>query len=227
MSNFFGDIGGTASKDNLWGLKDISISNAGTAYYLGARYKLKQNQSIKLSLVYGRVRGNDVGSRNEDRNFSFKSSIFEPTVQYEYYLVSDEARYQSTSHLYNRNGMINNFSHIGVYVFAGIGGAFYFPRVFYHGRAPLPGVETVSGYSKMTVAIPFGLGVKKSIDKYWSVGIEFGRRIVFSDYLDGLSTTYSKHNDTYYFGILNLIYKLETDRKNVPYIFRRYNYLGG
>ncbi len=227
ISNFFGDIGGTAAKDNLWGLKDIGISNAGTAFYVGARYKIAQNQAFKLSLIYDRSRGKDIGSKNEDRNFSFTTSIFEPSVQYEYYLVCDEPRYLSASHLYNRRGMINNYSRIGVYAFLGVGGVFYFPKVFYHGRPPEPGVESVSGYSKMTLGIPFGLGIKKAIDKYFSIGFEFGRRIVFSDYLDGISTTYSKHNDTYYFGIFNLIYKLETDRKNVPYIFRKYKYLGG
>jgi hypothetical protein len=226
FSNFFGDIGGAATQANLWGLKDINITNTSTSYYLGARYKLKQNQALKLSLIYGRFRSNDVGSKNEVRNYSFRGSIFEPSLQYEFYFICDEPRYLSASHLYNRRGMINNFSRIGFYGFLGLGGAFYFPKLNDHGTPQLS-VETVSGYSKMTVVVPFGLGVKKAIDKYWSIGFEFGRRIVFSDYLDGISTSYSKHNDTYYFGIFNFIYKLETDRKNVPYIFRKYKYLGG
>jgi len=227
VSNFFGDIGGSADKNNLWGLKDIGISNAGTAFYLGARYKLKQNMALKFNLFYARVGGNDKGSKNAEREFSFKTSIFEPSLQYEYYLLCDELRYLSPSHLYNRKGMINNYAQIGVYVFAGVGGILYYPKIFYGGRPPDPAYEYVSGYSKFTLGIPFGIGIKKSIEQYWSIGFEFGRRIVFSDYLDGISTSYSKHKDLYYFGVLHLIYKLETDRKGVPYLFRKYKYLGG
>jgi hypothetical protein len=227
MSNFFGDIGGSADKNNLWGLKDIGVSNAGTAFFVGARYKLKQNMALKLNIFYARVGGNDKNSRNAERGFSFKTSIIEPSLQYEYYIKCDELRYLSPTHLYNRRGMINNYAQIGIYLFAGVGGVLYYPKVFYSVRPANPAYETVSGYSKFTVGVPFGIGIKKAMDKYWSIGFEFGRRIVFSDYLDGLSTSFSKHYDLYYFGVFHLIYKLETDRKGVPYIFRRYKYLGG
>jgi len=227
-THFFGDIGGTADKNNWWGLKDISIANTGPSFYLGARYKLKQDMTLKLNLIYGKAKGKDLNTRNDERNFSFKTSIFEPSLQYEYYLVFDERRYGTPANFYNRRGMINNYSHFGVYVFAGLGAVIYSPKFSYTGSIPDPSDHWIRNSTGFTAVIPFGLGIKMAIDKYWSAGFEFGRRIVlFSDYLDGLSTAYSHHNDMYYFGIFNLIYKLKTDRHGVPYIFRRYKYLGG
>ena len=111
------------------------------------------------------------------------------------------------------------------YAFLGVGGVFFSPKFSYSGNPPAP-YEYVSNYSKMSAVIPVGLGVKYVIDRYWSVGFEFGRRFAFTDYLDGLSTAYSSHNDTYYFGVLHAIYKLETDRYGVPLIFKRHRYPG-
>jgi hypothetical protein len=225
-THFFGDMGGTADKHNLWGLGNI-FSNTGPSYFLGARYKLRQDLALKLNLIYGKGKGRDLNTRNEIRDFSFTTSFFEPSVQCEYYLVYDERRYYTPANLYNRRGMLNNYSHFGVYVFAGIGTTFFNPKFSYHSIPPNPAYHYVKSSPGFTAAIPFGIGIKTAIDKYWSVGFEFGRRFVFSDYLDGLSTAFSHHNDIYYFGIFNLIYKLKTDRTGVPYIFRRYRYLGG
>jgi hypothetical protein len=54
------------------------------------------------------------------------------------------------------------------------------------------------------------------------LGFEFGRRIVFSDYIDGISTKWSKANDAYYFGLFQVTYKLNTNRKGIPeFLVRR------
>jgi hypothetical protein len=46
-------------------------------------------------------------------------------------------------------------------------------------------------YSLFNAAIPFGLGVKVNINKTFSVGLEWGMRYTFTDYLDDVSTTYA------------------------------------
>ena len=46
-------------------------------------------------------------------------------------------------------------------------------------------------YSLTTASIPFGLGVKCNISKTFSVGLEWGMRYTFTDYLDDVSGTYA------------------------------------
>ncbi len=219
-TNVFGDIGGTADKNNLFGLKDIRLKETGLSVYVGGRYKLKANQAIKVNLIYGFTKGSDVGSRNEVRLFSYKTTLFEPSCQYEYYFLSEDRNYRPST-LYNRRGMINNFSLLSIYGFGGLGGVIYNPKVTFGGRLPDSRVETIDGFSKFSMVIPIGLGIKMAYDKYWSFGFEFGRRFSFTDYLDGMSTSYSNAKDTYYFGVVHVIYKIETDRYGKPMLFRR------
>lgn len=225
-TNVFGDIGGTMDKNNLWGIKDIRINETGPSFYGGVRYKIFDNQAFKFNLIYGIAKGNDIKSRNEaDRGFSFSTTIFEPSVQYEYYFIAEDLR-NKPSTLYNRRRMLNNYSKMGLYIFGGVGGVLFNPKLSWRPeRPPKPDIETVSGYSKFTLVLPFGVGFKYGIDQFWSLGFEFGRRIALTDYLDGFSSKFSKSNDTYYFGMFHAVYKLETDRYGVPIFLRRWRIL--
>lgn len=220
-TNIYGDIGGTAQADNLYGLRDIKISETRYALYAGARYRLQKDIAVKFNLIFGRGVGNDAYSKNsETRGYSFKTSLLEPSFQLEYSFLSDQRRL-AVSKLYNRKGMVNNFSLLSAYGFAGVGGLLYFPKLNLNGNSPMPGTNYLSGYSNFSIVIPVGLGIKYVIDKSWAISFEFGRRFVFSDYLDGISTKYSKANDTYYFGLFQAVYKLKTNRQGVPVIFTK------
>ena len=222
-TNVFGDIGGTMDKNNLWGIKDIRINETGLSLYGGFRYKLADAQSIKYNLIFGTAKGSDINARNgEDRGFKYSTFIIEASAQYEYYLIVEDRR-NKPSNLFNRSRMINDYTKMGLYVFGGLGGIFFDPKITYTGRTP-DASETVSGYSKFGVVFPFGVGVKYSIDKFWSMGFEFGRRFTLTDYLDGMSSSYSKHNDTYYFGMFHAIYKFKTDRKGLPEFIHKFGF---
>jgi hypothetical protein len=86
--NYFGDIGGAATSDNWFGIKDLSIKHTRPSLYLGARYKIRENMGLKLNLMYGFIAGDDEGSKNNDRGYAFTSSLFEPSLQFEYSLIS-------------------------------------------------------------------------------------------------------------------------------------------
>jgi hypothetical protein len=227
-TNVFGDIGGTMDKNNLWGIKDIRINETGLSLYGGARYKIAIDQSIKFNLIYGMAKGSDANSKNgEGRGFSYSTTIFEPSVQYEYYFISEDRR-NRPSNLYNRTGMLNNYTKMGLYVFGGVGGVLFNPKLSYSIRQPsteYPYYETTSGYGKFAIVLPIGIGFKYGIDRFWSLGFEFGRRIALTDYLDGFSSKFSKSNDTYYFGMFHAIYKLETDRKGRPVFLKKLGWI--
>lgn len=216
--NYFGDVGGAATSDNWFGLKDLSIKHTRPSLYLGARYKIRENMSLKLNLMYGYIAGDDEGSKNNDRGFSFTSSLFEPSLQYEYSLISEEKRYRSAA-LFNKRGMVNNYSQINLYLYAGIGGVFFNPKV--NGtmvNAPAYDPD----HSKAGIVMPVGLGLKYVINQYWSLGGEFGIRLTTTDYLDAYShPVFSKANDLYYFGFINGIYRIRTSRSGAPIIFGR------
>jgi len=51
-------------------------------------------------------------------------------------------------------------------------------------------IPTRKKYSRIQPAIPYGIGFKYGLDRKWSVGLEFGVRKTFTDYIDDVSTTY-------------------------------------
>ncbi|MFW6328308.1 MAG: hypothetical protein ACOC2F_08365, partial [Bacteroidota bacterium] len=105
----YGDIGGTADESNLFGLKDIRITDVRPSFRLGIRYKLEEDMSLKMNFIYGRGYSTDDESRNTHRNFGFTTDIVEYSVQYEYYILKEDRRLKSAA-VFNRRGMINNYA---------------------------------------------------------------------------------------------------------------------
>jgi len=123
-ANYFGDIGGSPTESNWFGIKDIQLFQTRPSFYIGARYKFRHNLAVKANFTFGFLSGTDKGTYHQtgpnDRNWAFTSKIIEPSAQVEYSILSEEYRYRSTA-LFNRKGMLNNYSKINVYLFGGIG----------------------------------------------------------------------------------------------------------
>jgi hypothetical protein len=214
-AHYFGDIGGAQTEDNLFGIKDIEIKGTRPSIYLGARYKITPNIAVKANFIYGFLAGSDEGSLNNDRNYAFSTGIFEPSVQAEYSIISEEQKYRSSA-MYNRRGMMNNYSKFNVYGFAGIGGLFLSvkPNEEMEGS-----VNYDPSHPTIGLAFPMGIGAKFVLSGSWSVGGELGGRFTTSDYLDGYTTQWSKHNDVYYFFTIQAIYRIKTSRRGFPILF--------
>lgn len=116
--------------------------------------------------------------------------------------------------------MINNYSKIYVYLFGGIGGVIGNPKL----KDGAGTIITPNNFSKFGIAFPVGAGLKYTIDSKWSLGLEFGRRFTTTDYIDGYTSKYSKHNDLYDFGMLSAIYKIQTDRRGLPILGKARKY---
>ncbi len=215
--NYFGDIGGSADKENWFGIKDISIKSTRPTFYLGARYKIRPNIAVKMDLAYGFIAGDDEGSKNNDRGFKFYSHLFEPSFQAEYSIISEEQRKRSSA-MFNKRGMMNNYSQINLYLYAGIGGTFFNPKV---NEAMELSPNYDPDHSRVGIVFPAGVGFKYVINDKWSLGAEFGVRWTTTDYLDGYTSPYSKANDLYYFGHVHGIYRIRTSRNGAPVLFSR------
>lgn len=210
-TQIFGDIGGTADSENLYGLKDIKFDETKLAFNVHLRYKLDPVYSIKTSLFLGFGSGSDEDSRN-DRGRSYKTTLIEFSTQGEYYFIGEEKKYRSAA-MFNKRGMINNYRGLAAYGFVGVGLIYYSPKF----SGPLKPADVVTGYSKVSGAFPFGVGAKYIINDRVLLNAELGYRYALTDFLDGHTQKFnSKHNDVYYFLMFNVSYRLNTTRRGLP-----------
>lgn len=196
-ANFLGELGG-ANQIGTNFVKDLEFSATRPSFALGMRYKYARRLAVKGGFYYQLLSGSDNLTKEpfrHNRNLSFRSNIFELSVQTEFYFTKEQS-----GHLYkikNAKGM-KSYDWQS-YLFVGIGGFYYNPQAKYKGDwvslqplgtegQGLPG--GAKKYSRVSACIPYGLGIKYGLDKDWSVGLEIGIRKTFTDYIDDVSTIY-------------------------------------
>lgn len=150
------------------------------------RYNINPRWAFKANIIFANVRASDYSTNNKyERNLSFKSPITEIAAEIELNFFN----------LYNTSRS-NRFS---PYIFAGIGVFSFNPQTDLYGRTyflqhlgtegqGLEGEEDF--YSLTNVAIPFGIGIKVNIGRHVSIGLEWGMRYTFTDYLDDVGGVY-------------------------------------
>ncbi|MGC8802720.1 MAG: hypothetical protein ACP5PS_02960 [Bacteroidales bacterium] len=222
FANYFGDIGGTSpTKNNLFGLRDINLLTTRPALMAGARYKTTEVNAIKLNLILLMVGGTDKGGDNYYRRYRFNTYGLEHTLQYEHAILKEERR-RSSFAIYNRRGLLSTYSNKGVYAFGGLGGVAYYSSIKRDPSDYVPRIDIVKKGFHYSPAILGGIMVKLIYDNRYAFSAEIGMRYLFSDYLDGLSTSVSRANDIYYYTNFSIIYRIKTSRKGYPILFRRY-----
>ena len=218
-ASYYGDVG-ASSANPLLGIKTVMLGSTRPILTLGARYKITGNTAVKLNLSGGWLNGKDGGDLGEYRDYSLNMTIFEPSVQFEYYLMG-EGRSFSSAALFNRRGMLNNYSKVYLYAFGGVGGTFFWPK---EKTSTIIQHREFQEFKKFALVLPIGLGLKYSISPALSVGFEYGPRFTFTDKIDGMYHEYSQYNDRYDFATFSAMYKVRTDRRGRPmfrYGFRR------
>ena len=148
--------------------------------------------SGRLSFNYGRVTGDDNSfDRNAGRRLSFRSDIFEVSMIGELNLFT----------LGNKSGGGTLFV---PFVYGGIGLFRFNPQTqdndVWVDLQPIgteaqgiPGYD--DPYQLIQYNIPMGLGFKLILNDTWTVGMEFGGRKLFTDYLDDVSDTIINYQD--------------------------------
>jgi hypothetical protein len=181
-TNFLGELGG-ANQIGTNYFKDLEWSQTRFAFTTGLRYKLSNYFAFKTNLTYGRVSGDDKLTTEEFRsyrNLSFFSDIFEWNINFE-----GAFQQEQVGHRYRLRKVRGQRG--------------YDPRTEFNGKIirlqPL-GTEgqglipTRNKYSLWQMCIPIGVGFKYSMNRSWGLGVEFGIRKTFTDYIDDVSTTY-------------------------------------
>jgi len=165
--------------------RTISLSQAKLMASVGARYDLSEHITARSYLTLTSLRADDKkGTASmQQRNLNFKTKIFdwELTAQYSLFNLND--RWWTP------------------YIFAGLGIYRYKPytkdtsgnKTFLkplstEGEGFVAGVKN---YKLTQFSIPFGFGAEYSLNEDMRLGIEFGYRKIFTDYLDDVSNVYA------------------------------------
>ena len=197
VSNFLGELGG-ANQIGTNYLKDLELNQTKFAASAGFRYKLSEYFALKANLTYGQVSGEDALTKEFFRNYrnlSFKSIILEANLNFEASFMREQF-----GHRYRLRGIRGKRGYeMYIYGFAGIGVFHFDPKAFYQGKwhrlQPLGTegqgiVPSRKKYSLIQMCIPLGFGFKYTFDRRWGVGLEYGMRKTFTDYIDDVSRTY-------------------------------------
>ncbi len=214
VANYFGDVGGSMDDNNWLGLKDLEINNSKPAYSLRMLYWYRENIATKLNFTYGKLQGSDANSKLENRNMNFQTSIFETSFQVNYRFFKSDRVYRSGT-IFNRRGMLNNFSTFQSYAFTSLGAVFFNTEgIPDHILAQRP--DDVNLDKRMALIAPVGIGMVYVLNANWQIGLEFGGRFTLTDYLDGFKTQWSKANDVYSLTLLQVTYRIKTKRNGFP-----------
>ena len=200
-TQFLGDVGGRNQIGSDW-FFDLDAPSTRYMINAGLRYKISPYISVKGGLSVGEVYGNDEYTKEpyrNNRNIHFRSPVVELSGQIEASWMREQigSRYK----IRRVRGRGRRGSRVYVYGFAGVGLLYMNPmaksridgkwrslRQFNtEGQTIIP---TRERYSNFQFVIPFGIGMKYKVDKRSSIGIEYGLRKTFTDYMDDVSLTY-------------------------------------
>jgi hypothetical protein len=183
-SNYLGDIGGKEKtrRDFVSDMKLAETRWDGGAF---VRYKWQPKLSLKLSMEYVRIQGDDKLSSNPGRmyrNFNFKNDMIDMGLTGEYFFYEDPD-------LGNTYRYRNSFR---AYVFGGVGGVYTNPKTIYKGEYVKLRDYYIEGYhyKPFVLTIPMGMGFYFTFDKKHRIGFEMNYRKTFTDYLDDISGNY-------------------------------------
>lgn len=147
------------------------------------RYTTNYRYAFKIGFNYGTVSADDAKSSEADqleRNLNFRSRIYELHSVAEFNFV--EYRIGNSRHRFT------------MYIFAGLGAYYFNPQSDIGGGYQSLRAYRTEGQSKnyrrLQLNIPFGLGFKWNIGDKCGIGIEWGPRRTFTDFLDDVSGVY-------------------------------------
>lgn len=201
-SNFLGELGG-ADQIGTHFFKDFEFSQTRLAIQLGYRYKLTKFLALNTHLTYGEVAGNDNLTKEFYRNYrnlSFESTIYEFNTNAEFAIIKDQAghRYRLRGVRGQRGFEMMSYLFVGVGVFhfnpkasrfEGVGDLLALHPLGTEGQQSTA-IETRKPYKRTQFCIPVGIGFKYTVSRRWGIGIEYGIRKTFTDYIDDASKTY-------------------------------------
>jgi hypothetical protein len=175
------EFGLQAGACNYWGDLSPKVIAKETHFTSGLfmRVNLNNTWAIKGEFNRYQVSGTDQNFEfNKNRNLSFSSPINEGAIIFEYN--------------YSKYGPFILDKKFTSYFYAGLGGFTFNPQATLKGKVyDLRDFQTEGqAYSRFSMAVPFGMGIKWMLSNRFALEGQFGFRKTFTDYLDDVSTVY-------------------------------------
>ena len=207
----FGLIGGFSHYNGDLVKTTIETRAMKPSFGLITRYTPSQRVTFRLSAQYGQIEGRDdwYEDRGKTRNLSFQSDLWDFTGALEFNFVSLDNRQKSGIVPYAYTGIsVFKFNPKAKFNYDPNGEmARYLTPAVYAELAdrdgelvelqPLgtEGQETTEfndrkRYALTQIAIPIGAGLKFKLNHKWGLGLDYGMRITFTDYMDDVSDSY-------------------------------------
>ena len=193
LTQFQGDLGGRNQIGKDYSLADIDMRATSIGGLIGFRYRFHRFWSTSFACNVGLLKGDDAYTdeviRNS-RNLHFRSIIVDASARLEFIVLATNKQ--------KRNKVKKR-----LYVFSGIGIAYFNPKAKYldswvalrplstEGQGMPGGVEKTKPVS---ATIPLGIGFTVGIGKKWKIGFEGSYIKTFTDYIDDVSTNYYDPN---------------------------------
>jgi len=192
----FGVGGFKYTGDLARGISIKSIKPAGTAFF---RTNMSNAVSFRVAATAGKLGASDSKTTIDpfaaERNAQFDIFIFEASTVFEYHFL----KWRSESTMIRWTPYF--FGGLAIFGMSGMD-------------------DKPAEYSNIQPSIPFGFGFKYILNPKWYVGIEYGARKTFFDYLDNISGgegvikdyEYANPNDTdlYHYVGISLTYSFYT-----------------
>jgi hypothetical protein len=186
--------GSTYSGDLTPGLVDMKQINPAGGVII--RANINKYITIKGNVYDGTISGDDrdaTSQKDKLRNLNFKSNILDIGTNLEINLTGFKPN--------DRHFSTSPYLFIGLSVFKFDPQAYDSASNKWVRLQPLgtEGEETPryndrKKYGLTQVSIPFGVGLKHNFSSRWNIGLEFGWRKTFTDYLDDVSNTYVEYD---------------------------------
>ncbi|MDL2262005.1 outer membrane beta-barrel protein [Bacteroidales bacterium OttesenSCG-928-I21] len=203
-TNLMGDLGGSDIVGSKTPVRDFDFKASRFVIHGGYFYRFHERWSVGASVAFGRLYGGDKYTNEpnrSERNINFHTTIIEFSPMIYFSIITEK---YSHAFKVGQRGKVSIRPNL--YLFAGISGFWFNPKAQYKGDIaefydnwyalqPLGTegqgiIESRDPYSRIAVAIPVGLGISFPLNRRLSLGLEYGFRYTFSDYIDDVSTSY-------------------------------------
>ncbi len=188
----FGIYLGTTQYQGDLSKDQITLNQTKPGFGILGRYYINPRFDINAGVYLGWISGSDANYANTNhgpRNLAFQSIVGELHGTLEYNLlpyISNSKKYRFTPVL---------FAGLALFYFNPtdtLNGKTYNLRQYTTEGQGLPGGP--AEYSQIQLSIPMGIAFKYSLGNFWNLGLEFGLRKTFTDYLDDVSGTYYNYD---------------------------------
>lgn len=146
--------------------------------------------NLRAGIFFGAVEASDSATSSyPKRNLSFKSNIVEGSLMVQYDFLDFNNDNKFTPYLMAGIGVYS----FNPYTLDTFGTKWYLQPLSTEGQglANFPGRKP---YKLTQFCIPAGIGFKYKISESFTAGLEFSTRLIYSDYLDDVSTNYPNLN---------------------------------